>query len=82
MKDAAEALATDPLNEVADAGMVKHRIVTVRKQNQRLAIFSAMAELNLRNEEMLYREQMRKALTITGVGRLQCSGGHGTAAQP
>ena len=27
-----------------------------RKQDQRRAMFSAMAELNLLNEEMLYRE--------------------------
>ena len=29
------------------------------------AMFSAMAELNLRKEGMLYREQMRRALIIT-----------------
>ena len=37
----------------------------VRKQNHLKAIFSEMAEHSLRKEAMLYREQTRRALTIT-----------------
>ena len=37
----------------------------VRKQNQRWAIFSEMAEHSRRKEAMLYSEQISSALTIT-----------------